>query len=91
VSAGVVAVPRHKKNPSTEGGSRPEVEGKFNAACKLRSAFHDKLKLVADDFGKIPGAIIEEHMALWVETQYVRVLRKRLAEAEAAAKGRPAE
>lgn len=75
-----------KKNPQPE----PAGEGKYNVSCKLRPAFADKLKMVAADYDRPPGALIEEHMAEWVEAQYLRVLKRRLAEAEAQRGDRPA-
>lgn len=72
-----------KKNPPPE----PPGEGKYNVSCKLRAGFADKLKMVAADYDRPPGALIEEHMAEWVEAQYLRVLKRRLAEAEQAQRG----
>ena len=74
-----------KKNPSPESAG----EGKYNTSCKLKAAFADKLKMVADDYDRPPGALIEEHMSEWVEAQYLRILKRRLAAAEAGREDRP--
>ncbi len=80
-----------RKNLPADKPKTSSVEGKLNAPCKMTTDFYDKLKMVADDFDQFPGELVQSHMGEWVEAQYERVLRKRLAvvEKNKAAKDHP--
>lgn len=88
--SGTVLMGRRKNVPTDEVKPSVAAAGKLNAPCKMTTDFYDKLKLVADDFGQFPGELVQSHMGDWLQTEYERVLRKRLAavEKEKAAKDR---
>lgn len=71
-----------KKNPPVGPGD----DEKYTEGVKFRATFKAKLELVAKDLGKWPGQLVEEQMEAFISMEYLRVLRKRLAEAESEAK-----
>lgn len=79
-------VGKNKKPP----GGLPEAdrEVKYSASVKFAPGFKEKLEAVASDLGLYPGQLVEQHMGDYVATEYLRVLKKRLLEAEQEARGR---
>lgn len=79
-------VGKNKKPP--EESPEAERDVKYNASVKLATPFKEKLFAVAADLGLFPGQLVERHMGDYVATEYLRVLKKRLEEAEREARGR---
>jgi len=69
-----------RKNSDKDDSDKPAE--RLTDSIKLRPTFKKKLEMVADDEGLFPGDLVERELEQYVETNYVRVLRKRLKEAE---------
>lgn len=80
----VTRMAKANKNPRpapTQEGADAAGE-RVSEPVKLRRTFKSKLQLVAEDARVEMGILIEQQMADYISREYLRVLKKKLAEAE---------
>lgn len=69
-----------KKKPPGSAGGEEKGNAKFSKPIKLRPVFKHRLERVADDFGVVPGQLVETKLEQFIDQEYYRIVEAEMAE-----------